>query len=129
LFVLTGFACQASPRSSCVFVRGIPIEPAEREMASSPDYDTPRPPIVDLEDDGVEELKASRTGAQSPTFDLDEAKAGFGSAAGDITDEELTVAVVPMRSDEFRCARCFLVHHRSQLADRRGDDDICQECV
>jgi hypothetical protein len=30
--------------------------------------------------------------------------------------EVLTVAVVPMLSDEFRCSRCFLVLHRSQLA-------------
>jgi hypothetical protein len=38
------------------------------------------------------------------------------------------VAVVPMRSDEFRCARCFLVHHRSQRVRLQGED-VCRECV
>jgi hypothetical protein len=38
------------------------------------------------------------------------------------------VTVVPMRADEFRCAGCFLVHHRSQLARQVGDDLICSEC-
>ena len=94
------------------------------------DYDTPRRPIVDLEEDSLEELKARRTAAQSPSVDLDETDAaeGFELPGADLSDEELTVAVVPMRADEFRCSRCFLVHHRSQLAGQRNGQDICREC-
>jgi hypothetical protein len=33
-----------------------------------------------------------------------------------------------MRADEFRCVRCFLVHHRSQFAERRDGQQICREC-
>jgi hypothetical protein len=41
----------------------------------------------------------------------------------------LTVKVVPMQADEFRCSRCFLVHHRSQLAGERNGEPICRECA
>ena len=34
-----------------------------------------------------------------------------------------------MQSDEFRCSRCFLVHHRSQLAIERNGELICRECA
>jgi hypothetical protein len=34
-----------------------------------------------------------------------------------------------MQSDEFRCSRCFLVHHRSQLAYERDGELICTECA
>jgi hypothetical protein len=34
-----------------------------------------------------------------------------------------------MQSDEFRCSRCFLVHHRSQLAAERNGELICRECA
>jgi hypothetical protein len=99
-------------------------------MATSTDYDAPRRPIVDLDEDSLEELKARRAATQSATVDVDEAEAaeGFELPGADLSDEELTVAVVPMRGDEFRCSRCFLVHHRSQLATRRQGQDICREC-
>jgi hypothetical protein len=100
-------------------------------MASTTDYDAPRRPIVDLEDESLEELKARRTAAQSPAVDVDEAQAaeGFELPGADLSDEELTVKVVPMLADEFRCSRCFLVHHRSQLVVHSSGDDICRECA
>jgi hypothetical protein len=48
---------------------------------------------------------------------------------GEDSLEELKVKVLPMQSDEFRCSRCFLVHHRSQLAAQRNGDLICRECA
>jgi hypothetical protein len=99
-------------------------------MTSSTDYDAPRRPAVDLDEDSLEELKARRAAAQSPTVDIDETEAAesFELPGADLSDEELTVAVVPMRADEFRCSRCFLVHHRSQLAQERDGQVICREC-
>jgi hypothetical protein len=96
-------------------------------MASTADYDAPRRPVVEFDDDSVEELKASRA-ASHPSVDVDEAE-GFELPGPDASDEELTAAVVPMKPDEFRCSRCFLVHHRSQLVDQRHGEDICQECA
>jgi hypothetical protein len=97
-------------------------------MATTTDYDAPRGSVVDVDEDSLEELKARRAAAQSPVVDLDEAD-DFELPGADLADEELTVAVIPMKSDEFRCAKCFLVHHRSQLAVHRNNEDICRECV
>jgi hypothetical protein len=97
-------------------------------MATSTDYDAPRASTVELDEDSLEELKARRASAQSPVVDLDEAD-GFELPNADLADEELTVAVIPMKADEFRCAKCFLVHHRSQLAHHRNGEDVCKECV
>ena len=95
------------------------------------DYDAPRRPVVDLEEDSLEELQARRATAQSATVDLDEAEAaeGFELPGADLSDEELTVSVVPMLSDEFRCSRCFLVHHRSQRVSTGQGQDICRDCA
>jgi hypothetical protein len=95
------------------------------------DYDAPRRPVVDLEEDSLEELQARRATAQSATVDLDEAEAaeGFELPGADLSDEELTVSVVPMLSDEFRCSRCFLVHHRSQRVSNGQGQDICRDCA
>jgi hypothetical protein len=100
-------------------------------MATSTDYDAPRRALVDLDEDSLEELKARRASAQSATVDVDEAEAaeGFELPGADLSDEELTVTVVPMRGDEFRCGRCFLVHHRSQRVDKADGQVICRECA
>ena len=100
-------------------------------MATMTDYDAPRRDEVDLGEDSLEELKSRRTSAQSPSVDVDETEAaeGFELPGADLSDEELTVTVVPMRADEFRCSRCFLVHHRSQLAGERNGEPICRECA
>ena len=84
------------------------------------DYDAPRRDEVELGEDSIEELKSRRVDAQSGSVDVDEAEVAesFELPGADLADEELTVRVVPMQADEFRCSRCFLVHHRSQLAAR-----------
>ena len=95
------------------------------------DYDAPRRDEVDLGEDSLEELKARRVDAQSGSVDVDEAEVAenFELPGGDLADEELTVKVLPMQADEFRCSRCFLVHHRSQLAYERNGELICTECA
>lgn len=100
-------------------------------MATKTDYDAPRRSAVELEDDSLEDLKARRSATQAPALDVDEADAvdGFELPGAELPDEELTVAVVPMQADEFRCSRCFLVHHRSQLSRREAGGDVCRECA
>jgi len=95
------------------------------------DYDAPRRDEVDLGEDSLEELKSRRVDAQSAIVDVDEADVAesFELPGADLADEELTVRVLPMQADEFRCSRCFLVHHRSQLAVERRGELICRECV
>ena len=97
-------------------------------MATTTDYDAPRGHVAELDSDSLEELKTRRTTANS-LVDVDEADAdAFELPGADLADEELTVTVVPMRADEFRCSRCFLVHHRSQRVVARDGSTICREC-
>jgi Domain of unknown function (DUF4193) len=94
------------------------------------DYDAPRRDEVDLGEDSLEELKSRRVDAQSAIVDVDETEVAesFELPGADLADEELTVRVLPMQADEFRCSRCFLVHHRSQLAREKNGQPICRDC-
>lgn len=95
------------------------------------DYDAPRREEADLGEDSLEELKARRVDTQSATVDVDEAEVAenYELPGADLADEELTVKVLPMQGDEFRCSRCFLVQHRSQLAREHKGELICRECT
>jgi len=95
------------------------------------DYDAPRRDEADLGEDSLEELKARRVDTQSASVDVDEAEVAesYELPGADLADEELTVKVLPMQGDEFRCSRCFLVHHRSQLARESQGELICRECA
>jgi hypothetical protein len=116
---------------ACTDYRLISSPGRERINMNKPvDYDAPRQPVVELDDDGLEGIKG-RTAAQSPQVDVDEVEVidSFDSPVTDLSADDLTVAVIPMQSDEFRCTRCFLVHHRSQHATSAAGEDICQECA
>jgi hypothetical protein len=45
----------------------------------------------------------------------------------DVRDEDMSLRVLPRQADEFTCTRCFLVHHRSQLAD--AGRTVCSDCA
>ena len=45
----------------------------------------------------------------------------------DDKSEALVEKVVPIQSDEFTCRNCFLVKHKSQLADRKRL--FCVDCA
>jgi hypothetical protein len=91
------------------------------------DYDQPRTDD-EVGEDSIEELKARRD-AQAGAVDVDEAELAesLELPGTDLSGEELTVRVVPKQLDEFTCNSCFLVRHRSQLADEKKM--ICRECA
>ena len=96
------------------------------------DYDAPRRNEADeLGEDSLEELKARRAEAQSSSVDVDETdfNENLELPGADLSNEELTVRVLPKQADEFTCGSCFLVHHRSRLADQRGGMFICRDCA
>lgn len=99
-------------------------------MSRPMDHDAFRRQAVEFGDDGVHQLQTRLTAARSAKVDLDDADAVERAElpGADLSDDELTVAVVPMRGDEFRCIRCFLVHHRSQLSGRSDGQEICRDC-
>jgi hypothetical protein len=94
------------------------------------DYDAPRKTDEEQSEDSIEELKARRHDKNSGKVDEDEVEAAesFELPGADLSHEELAVQVVPKKSDEFTCSSCFLVHHRSQLAEEKGDQLICRDC-
>lgn len=96
------------------------------------DYDAPRKTDDDdLGEDSLEELKARRGDKSTSSVDVDETEQaeGFELPGADLSGEELSVRVIPKQADEFTCSRCFLVHHRSQLAKEVGGQLICAECA
>jgi uncharacterized protein DUF4193 len=107
-----------------------PKDDPEREHMAT-DYDAPRKTDDELSEDSIEELKARRVDTKAGSVDEDEIEAaeGFELPGADLSNEELSVRVLPRQADEFTCSSCFLVHHRSQLASERNGQPICKECA
>ena len=95
------------------------------------DYDAPRKTDDELAEDSIEELKARRVDKAASSVDVDEVELAenLELPGADLSDESLTVRVLPRQADEFTCSRCFLVHHRSQLAREANGETICRECA
>ena len=95
------------------------------------DYDAPRKTDEDSNEDSFEELKSRRNDKNSGKVDEDEAEAAeaFELPGADLSHEELTVRVLPRQADEFTCGSCFLVKHRSQIAEERNGVEYCVDCV
>ncbi|GAC1382886.1 MAG: DUF4193 domain-containing protein [Marmoricola sp.] len=94
------------------------------------DADELRPDVAEQNERSLEELKAStRDDAKSHAVDVDEAEAAesFELPGADLSHVELAVEVTPEQQDEFTCMTCFLVHHRTQLADAK--QMICRDCA
>jgi hypothetical protein len=99
------------------------------------DYDAPRrTQTEDTDDDSLQALNARRTDTQSSAVDVDETDLNEalelpGADLSNLSEDELTVRVVPQQADEFTCASCFLVHHRSRLARETRGQIICRDCA
>jgi hypothetical protein len=93
------------------------------------DYDAPRKTDDDGADESIEELKARRGDRSASSVDVDETEMAenLELPGADLSDKSLEVRVVPKQSDEFTCTECFLVHHKSQLAD--PENMICSDCL
>ena len=95
------------------------------------DYDAPFKKDDDASEESIEELKGRHNDTASPVVDEDEAEAaeGFELPGADLSNEELSVTVLPRQADEFTCGSCFLVKHRSQIDHTEGNLVICKECA
>ncbi len=94
------------------------------------DYDTPRKTDEELAEESLQELKAQRAEKNSGAIDFDEAEAAenLELPGADLSDESLTIRVLPKQADEFTCTKCFLVHHRSQLDHEGSNGPVCSDC-
>ena len=101
-------------------------------MATTTDYDAPRRSTVeDTDAESLDALTTTRKDAQSPDVDLDEGDTAESVElpGADLSGEELTMPVIPKQADEFTCASCFLVQHRSRIASIAGEQPICIDCA
>jgi hypothetical protein len=95
------------------------------------DYDSPRKTDDDLNEDSLQELQARRSDKSSGSIDIDETDLAesLELPGADLSNEELSLRVIPRQADEFTCSRCFLVHHRSELASEKNGQQVCRECA
>jgi formylmethanofuran dehydrogenase subunit E len=94
------------------------------------DADELRPDVAEQNAKSLEELHAStRDDSKSHVVEVDEAEAAesFELPGADLSNIELTIEVVPEQQDEFTCMSCFLVTHRTQLADEKKM--VCRDCA
>lgn len=100
-------------------------------MKTASDYDVRRVSDVDTADRStLRELAPVVPRSAATIIDDDPNDAPFFELPGaDLSGEELTVAVIPVRDDEFTCSCCFLVQHRSRLRSTAGGRQICADCA
>lgn len=95
------------------------------------DYDVPRESTEDAEAaKRLESLNAGKTSAQATLIDEDETELAesFILPGTEISQEDISVEILPEQADEFTCASCFMVRHRSLLARQEGKELFCSEC-
>ncbi|MBO1269208.1 DUF4193 domain-containing protein [Arthrobacter cavernae] len=95
------------------------------------DYDELRSDVAESQNTSLQALQsANAPDARSVVRDLDEADGldGSDSPGGEFVAEELIIAVIPQKEDEFTCYSCFLVRHRSQIAKEKDGHAYCTEC-
>ncbi len=91
------------------------------------DYDARKSSSLEAED-SLEEIIA-RKPEQPVGVAEDENDLAFEMelAGGEDITDELVVRPVPQQANEFTCSSCFLVKHRSQLADAKKT--LCADCA
>ena len=83
-----------------------PTEPFRKERPMATDYDAPRKTDEELAEDSLEELKQRHAeAAQAAAVDVDEAELAEAMElpGADLSDQTLSVLVVPKQEGEFTC--------------------------
>src|SRR6266702_5730291 len=74
-----------------------------------------------------DELIAKKQDRPAPVDEDDDDDEVMLAMSRDEAREPLTTRVLPVQQNEFICKSCFLVKHRSQLADQRRQ--LCRDCA
>lgn len=98
-------------------------------MTTVSDYDTPRVSDADSGDKSPLRELGPLPRLSTAVVDEDLGDAFFELPGADLSGEELSVVVIPQRSDEFTCSCCFLVQHRNRLRTSSGGRQICADCA
>jgi hypothetical protein len=99
------------------------IEPTEEDLEDAASGADPAGADVESIQDVLEKQEARDDEDDA----AEEEPATVVVAARDDRIEPLDARVIPMQSSEFVCKNCYLVKHRSQLADKRRM--FCRDCA
>jgi hypothetical protein len=97
-------------------------EPTEAELA---DATTPPDPAAGGDVESIQELLVKQEARDEE--DADDEEDAVVALTKDERLEPTETRVVPMQATEFVCKRCYLVKHRSQLADKKRT--LCRDCA
>jgi hypothetical protein len=81
-------------------------------------------PAAEEAETSLDEIIAKKSDEPAPEESEDEPVVEVGREE---RVEALTVKVVPQQPTEFTCRNCYLVKHRSQLADKKRM--LCRDCA
>ena len=96
------------------------------ELEQSKETLSDEEPAEDSVETSLEEILAKRTEGEAEPGESEE-ESVLTAGRDDERVETLAVKVVPQQPTEFVCKKCFLVKHRSQLADKKRM--FCRDCV
>jgi len=99
------------------------LEPTPEEIAEA--TVPPEPGLENVE--SIQDLLAKQETAEGAAEAADDDEAATPASTRDDRLEPLDARVVPMQETEFMCKNCYLVKHRSQLADKRKM--LCRDCA
>lgn len=83
--------------------------------------------VADEEDEAAVEASLDELLAKKEEEKEEEEESILDLERGEERAETLVVKVLPVQQNEFTCRSCFLVKHRSQLADAKKM--ICKDCA
>lgn len=95
-------------------------EPTEAELESA--TVPPEPPVAEVE--SIQDLLVKQEAQAEEEEEDDEP---LLTMAAEERVDALDTRVVPIQAGEFICKKCYLVKHRSQLADKKKM--LCRDCA
>ena len=103
-----------------------PLEDEEPTEADLADATVPPDPAAGGDVESIQELLVKQEAADEAAEEEDEAPVTL-TRDDRLAADPAESRVVPMQETEFVCKRCFLVKHRSQLADKKRT--LCRDCA
>ncbi len=99
-------------------------EPSAEELA---DATVPPDPATGGDVESIQELLVKQEAADEADAEEEEEAVVAVTKDERLAGDPAESRVVPMQETEFVCKRCFLVKHRSQLADKKRT--LCRDCA
>jgi hypothetical protein len=102
------------------------VEPTEEDLEDAAGT-AAEPTAVAAEVESIQDVLEKQEARDEEDDVEDEPLAAVTTTRGEERLEPLDARVTPMQSTEFVCKNCYLVKHRSQLADKRRM--LCRDCA